>query len=116
MFAGTGLDPGERFGDNWGIEIDHTDESSPSQVQVLAEIPDLYGPGFTAQMTYYETESGARVFSAGAFSIAGQIGDPHVSRVVANLWRRLAAEADAALRGVAACRPGGDAVAGLKRT
>jgi hypothetical protein len=91
VFAGTGLGPGEQFGDDWGIEIDDTDESSPSQVQVLAEIPNLYGPGFTARMTYYETETGARVFSAGAFTIAGQIGEPHVSRVVANLWRRLAA-------------------------
>jgi hypothetical protein len=44
-FAGTGLGPGERFGDDWGIEIDHTEESTPSQVQVLAEIPNLYGPG-----------------------------------------------------------------------
>jgi hypothetical protein len=89
VFARTGLGRGEQFGDDWGIEIDGTDESSPSQVQVLAEIADVYGPGFTAQMTYYETETGARVFAAGAFSIAGQIGKPHVSRVVENLWRRL---------------------------
>jgi hypothetical protein len=89
VFAGTGLGRGERFGDGWGIEIDHTDESSPSQVQVLAQIPALYGPRFTAQMTYYETETGAQVFAAGAFSVAGQISEPHVSRVVANLWRKL---------------------------
>ncbi len=91
VFARTGLGRGEQFGDDWGIEIDHTDESSPSQVQVLAEMPELYGPGFTAQMTYYETETGAQVFAAGAFSFAGQVGEPHVSRVVENLWRRLAA-------------------------
>ena len=42
-------------------------------------------------MTYYETENGAQVFSAGAFTIAGRIDDPQVSRVVANLWRRLEA-------------------------
>ncbi len=90
VFARTGLGRGKQFGHGWGIEIDRTDESSPSQVQVLAEIPDLFGPGFTAQMTYYETETGARVFAAGAFSIAGQIGEPHVSRMVENLWRRLA--------------------------
>jgi hypothetical protein len=52
-------------------------------------MPNLYGPGFTAEMTFYETETGARVFAAGAFSIAGHIGEPRVSRVVANLWRRL---------------------------
>jgi len=90
VFAGTGLGPGDQFGDDWGIEIDHADESSPPEVQVLAKMPELYGPGFTAQMTYYETETGAQVFAAGAFSIAGQIGKAHVSRVVANLWLRLA--------------------------
>ena len=92
VFAGTGLGSGEKFGDDWGIEIDGTDESSPSQVQVLAEMPELYGPGFTAQMTYYETETGAHVFAAGAFSMAGRIGEPQVARVVGNLWRRIGAE------------------------
>ena len=90
IFAGTELGRGEQFSDDWGIEIDHTDESSPSQVQVLAEIRNLFRrPGFTAQMTYYETENGAQVFSAGAFTIAGRIDEPQVSRVVENLWRRL---------------------------
>ena len=89
VFAHTGLGPGKWFGDGWGIEIDHTDESSPSRVQVLAEIPDLYGPGFTAQMTYYETKTGAQVFAAGAFTIAGRTDEPDVSRVLANLWQRL---------------------------
>jgi len=89
VFAGTGLGPGDRFGDGWGIEIDHAVESSPPQVQVLARMRHLYGPGFTAEMTYYETETGAQVFAAGAFTIAGHIGEPHVSRVVGNLWRRL---------------------------
>jgi hypothetical protein len=90
VFAGTGLGPGDQFGDDWGIEIDHTDESSPSQVQVLAEMQNLFRrPGFTAQMTYYETGTGAQVFSAGAFTIAGRIDEPQVSRVVENLWRRL---------------------------
>jgi len=89
VFAGTGLGPGDQFGDGWGIEIDHADKSSPSQVQVLARMRHLYGPGFTAEMTYYETETGAQVFAAGAFTIAGHIGEPHVRRVVANLWRRL---------------------------
>jgi N,N-dimethylformamidase beta subunit-like, C-terminal len=90
VFAGTRLGPGDQFGHDWGIEIDHTDESSPSQVQVLAEMPELYGPRFTAQMTYYETKRGAQVFAAGAFTIAGQIGESQVSRVVENLWQRLA--------------------------
>jgi len=89
LFAGTRLAPGSRFGRDWGIEIDHTSADSPPRVQVIAEIPDLFGPGLTAQMTYYETRTGARVFAAGAFTLAGWIGDPVVARVAANLWRRL---------------------------
>ena len=40
---------------------------------MLAEIPNLFGPGMTAQMTYYETSSGARVFAAGAFHFTRSI-------------------------------------------
>jgi N,N-dimethylformamidase beta subunit-like, C-terminal len=90
LFAGTGLGPGSRFGDDWGIEIDHTSGDSPDGVQVVAEIPDLFGPGFTAQMTYYETKHGAKVFAAGAFTLAGQALEPGVPRVLGNLWTKLA--------------------------
>ena len=79
---------GGSFG-NGGIEIDSTAPSSPKGVRVLAEIPDLYGPGFTAQMTYYETPAGARVFAAGAFSLAGSAWEPQVSALLVNLWERL---------------------------
>jgi hypothetical protein len=72
-----------------GIEIDATASASPRSTEVLAEIPNLYGPGFTAQMTYYETPSRAKVFAAGAFSLAGSVWDPEVGRVVANVWERL---------------------------
>jgi len=88
IFAGTGLAPGSGFG-NGGIEIDKTATASPRNVQVLAEIPNLFGPGFTAQMTYYETGAGAKVFAAGAFTLAGSAGQPQVSRVLENLWERL---------------------------
>jgi hypothetical protein len=88
LLAGTGAAEGSEIGDG-GIEIDSTAPSSPADVEVLAEIPNLYGPGFTAQMTYYETPSGAKVFAAGAFTLAGQIEDPVVGRLVANLWQRL---------------------------
>ena len=57
--------------------------------QVVAEIPNLFGPGFTGQMTYYETRAGAKVFAAGAFSLAGAIREPEVARLVQNLWQRL---------------------------
>jgi hypothetical protein len=79
---------GGSFG-NGGIEIDSTAPSSPKGVRVLAEIPDLYGPGFTAQMTYYETPAGARVFAAGAFTLAGSAWEPQISALLANLWERL---------------------------
>jgi hypothetical protein len=60
-------------------------------MQVLAEIPNLLGPGLTAQMTYYETADGAKVFSAGAFSLAGSIRQKAVARLVENIWARMTA-------------------------
>ena len=57
---------------------------------MLAEIPNLFGPGMTAQMTYYETTAGAKVFAAGAFTLAGGIRDNvRVQQLVANLWTHL---------------------------
>jgi hypothetical protein len=88
LFAGTGLKDGSTLGSG-GIEIDKTSAASPRGVQVLAEIPNLFGPGFTAQMTYYETHAGAKVFGAGAFTLAGAIRDPEVGTLVRNLWNRL---------------------------
>jgi hypothetical protein len=59
-------------------------------VHVLAEIPDLFGKGFTAQMTYYEMPSGAKVFAAGAFTLAGSVlSDPTVGTLVDNLLTHL---------------------------
>ena len=90
IFAGTGLREGSKFG-RGGVEIDKTTRASPRGVQVLAEIPDLFGPGRTAQMTYYETPKGAKVFAAGAFYLIRLIHlDPVISRLVENLWARLA--------------------------
>ena len=41
-------------------------------------------------MTYYEHESGARVFSAGALNFGGQmLLWPEATRVVENVWARL---------------------------
>ena len=91
LFEGTGLVDGDPLG-NAGIEIDRTAAHSPRGVRVLAEIPDLFGPGFTAQMTYYETPRGAKVFAAGAFTIAGSAANPVVSRLLANLWTERAGD------------------------
>jgi hypothetical protein len=90
LFEGTGLHNGSTFGSG-GIEIDKTSSASPRGVKVLAEIPDLFGPGFTAQMTYYATSAGAKVFAAGAFTIAGSVlNDPTVGKIMDNLWAHLA--------------------------
>ncbi|MEP6908961.1 MAG: N,N-dimethylformamidase beta subunit family domain-containing protein [Actinomycetota bacterium] len=87
-FAGTGLANGQRFG-HYGIEIDARAQSSPSGIQVLASIPDLMGPGRSAEMTYYETSRGAKVFAAGTLNFTASIGDPVVAQLVGNVWARL---------------------------
>jgi N,N-dimethylformamidase beta subunit-like protein len=94
LFAGTSTGPGRKLS-NGGIEADAVTSSSPPDTTVLAEIPDLLGPGMTAQMTYYETSSGARVFAAGAFTLAGAVFQPDVKRLVENLWRELSVRPDA---------------------
>jgi hypothetical protein len=88
LFAGTHLKDGDGLSSG-GIEIDSTTPASPRNVEVLAEIPNLFGPGFTAQMAYYETPQGAKVFAAGAFTLAGSVWDPQVEPVMENLWKRL---------------------------
>jgi hypothetical protein len=88
VFAGTGLSDGDRFG-NYGIEIDARAASSPAGTQLLAEIPNLIGPGRTAEMTYYETRRGAKVFAAGTLNFAASIGQPTVAQLVENVWARL---------------------------
>ena len=92
LWAGTGLEEGSTFGDlvgGYGIEIDHTTPESPPGTLVLAEIPDLFGPGLSAQMTYYETTAGAKVFAAGALNFGGSALMEPVSRMLENLWMRL---------------------------
>jgi hypothetical protein len=88
-FAGTGLRNGEAFG-RYGIELDSRGPSSPPGVRVLARAPNLIG-AHDAEMTYYETAAGARVFAAGVLNFAASITDPAVSRLVDNVWARLAA-------------------------
>jgi hypothetical protein len=85
IFAGAERPVGSRLS-NGGIEADARAAASPPNLTVLAEIPDLYGPGLTAQMSYYDTPRGAKVFAAGAFSLAAAIGQPDVKRVIENLF------------------------------
>jgi N,N-dimethylformamidase beta subunit-like protein len=90
LFAGTALEVGSGFG-RGGVEIDQVTGASPRGIRVVAEIPHLFGPGMKAQMTYYESGSGARVFAAGAFHLTRTLtSDPAVRRLLANLWSRMA--------------------------
>jgi len=89
-FEGTGLENGSSFG-RYGIELDARTAASPQGTTLLAEIKDLMGPGRSAEMTYYETAAGAKVFAAGVLNFAASIDDPQVSRLVDNVWSRLAA-------------------------
>jgi hypothetical protein len=88
LFAGTGLEPGGAFG-SFGIEIDARAESSPSGTRVLASARGLFGAGVDAEMTYYELPNGAKVFAAGAFTLAG-LADSHVgAQMLDNLFAYL---------------------------
>jgi hypothetical protein len=88
-FAGTGLADGSTLGTRYGIEIDQRTAASPPDTQVLARIPDLMGAGRSAEMTYYETARGAKVFAAGALDFAASLDDPQVAQLVENVWARL---------------------------
>jgi hypothetical protein len=88
LFHGTPVARGESWGD-FGIEIDATAPSSPAGTTVIAQVPNLYGPGFTAQMTYYETAAGAKVFAAGAFSLASAARTSVGRRLLDNLFAHL---------------------------
>lgn len=89
-FAGTELKDGDVFG-RYGIEVDARTSASPPGIQVLAHIPNLLGPGRTAEMTYYETPAGAKVFAAGALNFGASLNLHEVERLLANVWARLAA-------------------------
>jgi hypothetical protein len=92
LWDGTGLADGSTFGQfvgGYGIEIDATTPSSPPGTLVLAQIPDLFGAGISAQMTYYETVAGAKVFSAGTLDFGGSATFWPVKRMLDNLWARL---------------------------
>src|SRR5207237_9689262 len=89
LLAGTCPAPESRIS-RGAVEGDRITKRPPRNTKVAAEIPDLYGPGLTPQMTYYETKRGAQVFAARAFGLTGAVSDPRVSRLLTNLWRRMA--------------------------
>jgi hypothetical protein len=88
LFRNTGLRNGSSFG-TFGIEIDRRASSSPRNTVVLAEIRNGHGSTKAAQMAYYETRRGAKVFAAGAFTLAGSATRPYGDKLLANLWRHM---------------------------
>src|SRR5215475_6226337 len=87
-FSGTALRNGSSFG-RYGIEVDARAPSSPPGTRVLARVPNAIGK-HDAEMTYYESGSGARVFAAGTVNFAASITNPIVSQLIQNVWTRLA--------------------------
>jgi hypothetical protein len=87
-FADTGLGDGDVFG-RYGIEIDARTAASPYGIQLLAHIPNLLGTGRSAEMTYYETPEGAKVFAAGVINFGASLAQPAVDRLLTNVWSRL---------------------------
>jgi hypothetical protein len=93
LFQGTGIVDGSSFGPlgGYGIEIDATTPDSPPGTMIVAAVPEIYGPGFTAQMTYYETPAGAKVFAAGTLDFGGTALEQPVATMLENLWSHLSA-------------------------
>ena len=97
LFEDTGLEDGDTLGEEvggFGIEIDTTTPLSPPGTKVLAVIPNLFGPGLHAEMAYYETEAGARVFSAGVLDFPAVLLHPVGFQLMDNLWRHMLAMPD----------------------
>ena len=87
LFRGTGLRNGSRFG-TFGIEIDRRHSASPRGTRVIAELWNGHGPANRAQMTTYELR-GARVFAAGAFTLAGSATRRYGAKLLDNLWEHM---------------------------
>jgi len=86
LFAGTDLRAGSDFALG-GIEVDETGPGAPPGTRVIAAIPQAIGR-HSADMTYYE-RGGAKVFCAGAFTLAGEATWPTVRPVLDNLWEHM---------------------------
>lgn len=88
FFRGTELRHGDAFGARFGVEIDMKTNDSPRGTIVLADMRNIFGPGRTATMTYYETRLGAKVFAAGAMGFEHPQTPVH-KQLLDNVWTRL---------------------------
>ena len=73
-----------------GIEIDAVAPSSPAWHPDRGGDPEPLRPGQVGAHDVLRDEEGPRVFSAGAFTLAGAIRQPAVRTLLTNLWERLA--------------------------
>ena len=92
LFVGTDIVNGSTFGEvvgGYGIEIDSRTADSPPGTAVIATVTDLFGPGASGEMTYYETPTGARVFAAGVLDFGGSVTFWPIRRMLENLWRHM---------------------------
>jgi hypothetical protein len=87
-FTDTGLANGDRFG-RFGIEVDARAPSSPDGIKILARIRDIFGPGKSAEMTYYRTPAEAKVFAAGVMNFTRHADWPLIDRLLANVFAKL---------------------------
>jgi len=90
LFSGLAVSAGSTLSTaRYGIEFDATTTASPPGTVAVAEVnPHLRGGQIKGQMSYYETEAGARVFAAGTLSFAGS-DNPVASVLFQNIWARL---------------------------
>ncbi len=94
LYEGTGLADGDTFGDNvggYGIEIDATTKNTPPGTVIVAVILNVFGQGINADMTYYETAAGARVFNASALDFSGSVMFEPMRTMLSNLWTHMTA-------------------------
>jgi hypothetical protein len=99
LFEGTGLGNGSTIGEmvgGYGIEIDAATPDSPAGTTIIARISNLFGPGLNAEMSYYETAAGARVFAAGVLDFGGSVTLWPIRRMMDNLWHHMLEPAAAA--------------------
>ena len=86
LFEGTGLVRGSEFG-LAGIEVDERSPASPDGTIIVASIPNAIGR-HRADMTYYERGK-AKVFAAGAFTLAGEATWAPIVPLMNNLWEHM---------------------------
>ena len=69
--------------------LPNADLSALEKTRDTSLIPNLFGLGLHAEMSYYESAAGARVFSAGVLDFPAVLLYPAGFRLMDNLWRHM---------------------------